>query len=103
MPRLAQAILAALWAAAPLPAPPAAETGEYSVKAAFLFNFAKFVDWPAEADTAGRPLVIVVFGKDPFGRSFLRFWGPPSRAAVPTVDSEAVLLASRGWFARECS
>ena len=46
-----------------------AQTGnEYQVKAAFLYNFAKFVDWPPEA-FAGRSgkLVIGVIGEDPFG------------------------------------
>ncbi len=33
-------------------------------------------------------------------RSFLRFWGPPSQAAVPVVDSEAGLRWGRGWFGR---
>lgn len=41
---------------------------EYQVKAAFLYNFAKFVDWPAEAFTdSNAPLVIGVIGDDPFG------------------------------------
>jgi uncharacterized protein DUF4154 len=31
---------------------------EYKVKAAFLFNFAKFTQWPATKFTAGEPLVI---------------------------------------------
>jgi hypothetical protein len=41
---------------------------EYAVKAAFLFNFAKFVEWPddAFADRAD-PLVLCVLGEDPFG------------------------------------
>jgi len=44
---------------------------EYQVKAAFLFNFAKFVEWPAEAFTAAdAPLQICVLGPDPFGRDF---------------------------------
>jgi uncharacterized protein DUF4154 len=41
---------------------------EYELKAAFLYNFIKFTEWPAEA--AGKkeaPLVIGVVGKDPFG------------------------------------
>lgn len=42
---------------------------EYQIKAAFLYNFAKFVDWPGEPAGASAPLVIVVFGKDPFGPS----------------------------------
>jgi hypothetical protein len=41
---------------------------EYQVKAAFLFNFAKFVDWPAEAFAdADAPITIGIFGEDPFG------------------------------------
>jgi YfiR/HmsC-like len=44
---------------------------EYQVKAAFLFNFAKFVEWPADAFTsADAPLQICVLGKDPFGTDF---------------------------------
>ena len=43
---------------------------EYDLKAAFLFNFAQFVEWPPEAfPDAGTPLIIGVLGKDPFGRS----------------------------------
>ena len=41
---------------------------EYQVKAAFLFNFAQFVEWPADAfSEAQSPLVIGVLGEDPFG------------------------------------
>lgn len=44
---------------------------EYQVKAAFLFNFAKFVEWPADAFPNGdAPLQICLFGQDPFGREF---------------------------------
>lgn len=41
---------------------------EYQVKAAFLYNFAKFVEWPASSfENEGSPLVIGVFGENPFG------------------------------------
>jgi hypothetical protein len=41
---------------------------EYRVKAAFLYNFAKFVDWPQEAFASPRsPVVVCIFGEDPFG------------------------------------
>jgi hypothetical protein len=45
-----------------------AEPTEYQVKAAFLFNFAKFVEWPdvTAADTK-RPVILGVLGDDPFG------------------------------------
>ncbi|MDP9337669.1 MAG: YfiR family protein [Acidobacteriota bacterium] len=48
----------------PLPA----SSVEYQVKAAFLLNFAKFIEWPPGAfhsDTA--PITLCVFTYDPFG------------------------------------
>jgi hypothetical protein len=42
-------------------------TTEYAVKAAFLFHFAQFVDWPAEAfKNAQSPLTYCTVGEDPF-------------------------------------
>jgi hypothetical protein len=44
---------------------------EYQIKAAYLYNFAKFVEWPAESFTNSQsPLVIGVFGQNPFGDEF---------------------------------
>jgi hypothetical protein len=41
---------------------------EYELKAAFLYNFVKFTEWPAEASgKSDEPFVIGVLGKDPFG------------------------------------
>jgi YfiR/HmsC-like len=40
---------------------------EYQVKAAFIFNFAKFVEWPSDAFFDGGTLVVGVVGDDPFG------------------------------------
>lgn len=41
---------------------------EYRLKAAFLFNFAKFIDWPANAFAdAKSPFIIGVLGENPFG------------------------------------
>lgn len=42
---------------------------EYQVKAAFLYNFAKFVDWPEEALSNDAAFVIGILGEDPFGRA----------------------------------
>jgi hypothetical protein len=48
----------------------AEEVLEYNVKAAFLFNFTKFVDWPAEAFADEKsPFRICILGDDPFGGS----------------------------------
>ncbi len=41
---------------------------EYQVKAAFLYNFAKFVEWPSDAFADPRsPIVLGILGEDPFG------------------------------------
>src|SRR6266542_1640314 len=44
----------------------AQEPNEPQVKAAFLFNFVKFVEWPSESfNDGGAPIVIGVLGEDP--------------------------------------
>jgi uncharacterized protein DUF4154 len=48
---------------------------EYQVKAAFIFNFAKFVDWPSDAFGDGGALVVGVIGDDPFGGALDRLNG----------------------------
>ncbi len=41
---------------------------EYQIKAAFLYNFANFVQWPEQSFAApDSPIVIGVFGASPFG------------------------------------
>jgi hypothetical protein len=42
---------------------------ENQIKAAYLYNFAKFVEWPAAALPAGAPLVIGILGKGPLGEA----------------------------------
>jgi len=42
--------------------------GEYEVKAAYLYNFGRFVEWPAKVSpTKENPLTVCVLGHDPFG------------------------------------
>lgn len=55
--------LGALWGATES----GAAVSEYQVKAAFLLNFGKFVEWPPEAFGDGDRLHICVLGDDPFG------------------------------------
>jgi hypothetical protein len=46
----------------------AEEPLEYQVKAAYLLNFTKFVEWPASAFAASNsPIAICILGDDPFG------------------------------------
>ena len=48
----------------------AAEPLEYQVKAAFLLNFTKFVQWPASAFAdENSPVAICILGEDPFGNA----------------------------------
>jgi hypothetical protein len=43
---------------------------EYDVKAAFLVNFASFVEWPdGSFQRPDDPILICVLGQDPFGRA----------------------------------
>jgi hypothetical protein len=64
--------------AAPSRAPAGTPQGEhaaleYEVKAAYLFNFTRYVDWPDDAfDSPTAPIVIGIFGHDPFGPTLTR-------------------------------
>ncbi|MBN1916810.1 MAG: YfiR family protein [Verrucomicrobia bacterium] len=60
---------------------------EYEVKAAFLYNFATFVDWPEDAvPDAGDTFIIGVLGKDPFGPEL------DSIAASRTVRGKRIVV-----------
>jgi hypothetical protein len=59
-----------MFVCAPISSAQGAATAEYQLKAAFLFNFAKFIDWPP-ASFAGpqTSFSICILGADPFGHS----------------------------------
>jgi len=63
--RIGFALLALPWMFSALHAANTAAS-EYEVKAAFLYNFAKFIEWPADAvpDTGFK---VCVLGENPFG------------------------------------
>jgi hypothetical protein len=58
---------------------------EYEVKAAFLYNFSKFVKWPAAALRNRNEFTICVIGRDPFGTSL------DMLLAGETVDGKRVV------------
>jgi hypothetical protein len=65
--KLSFGIIVGIWLAATAGAQ---ATDEYQVKAAFLFNFAKFVAWPPQTfKSPGDSISICVLGQNPFGRS----------------------------------
>jgi YfiR/HmsC-like len=46
----------------------ASDSSEYLIKAGFIYNFAKFVEWPsASFSQPDAPIVIGILGTDPFG------------------------------------
>jgi hypothetical protein len=71
MPRLLFPLVVASVIAIIAPARPAnaqVESLEHEIKAAFLYNFVKFVQWPASSfPDADAPLTICLMGPDPFG------------------------------------
>jgi hypothetical protein len=82
---------------------------EYQVKAAFLFNFAKFVQWPAQAfKSAGSPIEICVLGQNPFGTLLdkvvegkaignRRFAVREVRDAPQAGECQIVFVSAAGW------
>ena len=68
---LRRALLGLALLLGPICAAPAQEqssaASEYDVKAAFLFNIAKYVEWPPHALAPGATIVIGILGDDPFG------------------------------------
>ena len=67
--RRARIALATLGVVALVPlqaAPPS--PNEYALKAVFLYNFCRFIDWPEAAfDSRNEPFIIGIVGDDPFG------------------------------------
>ena len=50
------------------PAPAELSPNEYAVKAVFVYNFCRFIDWPRSAfDSPAEPFIIGIVGDDPFG------------------------------------
>jgi hypothetical protein len=59
-------------------------TIEYQVKASYLYNFLRFVEWPPEA-FAGDTVLICVFGEDNFGSALRAIAGETVQARTLAV------------------
>ncbi len=121
MRRVAPIAVGLALAAATAAAQDAPTATENEVKAAYLLNFTRYVEWPAGAFTgADSPIVICVVGSDPFGaaldevvhdRHVARRPIEVRRLTAPTADAgchvaflaggEAELArAARAWRSR---
>jgi hypothetical protein len=59
---------------------------EFQVKAAYLYNFGRFVEWPGEGTSgSGGPFEICVLGADPFGPTL------DATLASATIDGKSVM------------
>jgi len=64
------------------------QPSEYEIKAAFIYKFAKFIEWPAGIEQADRDsLIIGILGHDPFGFIMEKVIGGKTvRGKVITVE-----------------
>ena len=79
-----------------------AQVSEYEVKAAFLYNFAKFLEWPDDSGTdAQDEFVIGILGQDPFGSDIAVIEGKSVNGKILRIvqsDSPAELNNCRVLF-----
>jgi hypothetical protein len=86
VPRLAVVALAWALVSAPNMQGQHAKPTEYEVKATYLYNFGRFVGWPAKVTQAqGDSFSICVLGQDPFGPSLTAI------LADLTIDGKSVV------------
>jgi hypothetical protein len=70
---------------------------EYRVKAAFILNFARFIEWPGDGYGDGGTIVVGIVGDDPFGGSLDRLNGT-------TVNGHRIVLrrVKAGDYLKAC-
>lgn len=68
---------------------------EYQVKAAFLYNFIKFAEWPADKFAEPNTLTIGILGEDPFGNAFEAIKGK-------TFQNRKLVIKQFGKFSDLC-
>ncbi len=61
------------------------QAGEYQVKSAYLYHFAKYIDWPSESVGNTSSFTICVLGKSPFGNALGTIAGKTIRGRHVTV------------------
>jgi hypothetical protein len=90
-PRVGAIGAALLWCALGVASPLAAQTAPASaLKAALLLNFVKFSEWPADALTAGGPIVFCVIGDDAIEQSLKEI------IKGQTIDGHSLVVRHQG-------
>lgn len=65
---------------------------EYQIKATFVHNFAKFIDWPQEAFAKpDSPIVVGIIGANPFGSTLDQL------SASETIQGRRVVVSRLKW------
>jgi hypothetical protein len=73
-------------------APSSPRSPEYLIKAAYLYNFAMFIDWPSDAfSSEDSPIVIGILGTDPFG------WALDRTVQDKTINHRPLIVERLQW------
>ena len=84
--RLLSIACAALWHAltgSPVYGADQAAPSEYAIKTAFIYNFAKFTEWPAAASGATQgQIVLCAFASEPYGAALAAIEGKPVQGRI---------------------
>src|SRR3981189_3174788 len=68
------------------------DSSEYLIKAGFIYNFAKLVEWPATAFAQpDSPIVIGILGDDPFGTTLDRI------VADKKINGRSIAIKRLKW------
>lgn len=96
------AALAALLLCAPVSSrAEATQSTEYRVKAAFMYNFSRFVQWPSAANEQTGDFTLCLLGEDPFGETLDSLAGKQVRdqvLAIKRLDNLASIDSCRLVF-----
>ena len=65
----AMAFLTAVMAMMPRLSAQTKKPTDYQVKAVYLYNFGRFVEWPDKLSSSQDPFIICILGHDPFGQA----------------------------------
>ncbi len=61
------------------------QTSEYNIKAAFLYNFSSFINWPEQSPRHNDEFELCVVGNDPFGKALDTISGKSVHGSLLTI------------------